>query len=202
MASSKYEKIVLAFSKDADNDNECKGTLFEVLNEKEDQYYKLVLKDRDSLVFDFKLQSTLDARTVNIDPGHIDFCDTTRHIVNIERTAEGNIKYRVDGRKVVEKKFESSSDTLPMFVKPYNYYIGNTKAKDDSFDGCISGAKFHLFTFDGVMKTVEPIAQGIRNSNTSCKLAFSYISTTVQSLWINSRLLYISLTKGLKVKSA
>ena len=164
MASSRYEKIVLAFSTDAKSG--CTGTIFHVVNEADNQYYKLRMQDRDSLRFEFKLLPLQPAVEVRIDVTNINLCDTTRHIVNIERTFDNKIKYRIDGRKVVEKEYRIKADAL--FLKPYNYYVGNTKADDDAFVGCISGAKFHLFTLNGNMMSVEPIKVGVR-SNSSCK---------------------------------
>ena len=164
MASSRYEKIVLAFATVADSG--CTGTLFHVVNEADNQYYKLKMQDRDSLRFEFKLLPLQPAVEVRIDVTNINFCDKTRHIVNIERTFDNKIKYRIDGRKVVEKKYEIKANAF--FSKPYNYYIGNTKENDGAFVGCISGAKFHLFTSNGNMMSVEPIKVGVR-SNSSCK---------------------------------
>ena len=169
MAASEREQIVLAFSTNVETVR-CSGTLFQVLNEAKNQYYKLTLVDSNSLKFEFKLLPQQDATTVDIDVKNVDFCDTTRHIVNIERTADRRITYRVDGRKVVEQLFTIKAGNS--FVKPYNYYIGNTEARDNLFVGCISGAKFHLFTAEGHMMSVEPIEVGVRSSNTSCK--FNY----------------------------
>lgn len=182
MASSKFEKIVLAFSTKSDVDS-CSGTLFEVHNEVPDdkddkkQYYKLRLKDRNTLEFTFRLQQILAEVRLVIDVDSIDFCDSTRHIVNIERSVEnsaknilGNkIKYRIDGRKVIERTYQQAA--APEFIKPYHYYVGDSKEENDEFDGCISGAKFHLFSDflsnNGFMKTVEPIVVGIRSNDSS-----------------------------------
>lgn len=173
MASSRYEKIVLAFATTADSDR-CSGTLFQVKNEKGDQHYKLKLVDRDSLEFVFRLFPSLPDVTVKINVESINFCDSTRHIINIERTNDDRIIYSVDGRKSVEKD-DHKKEIAADFLKPYNYYVGNTEEEDDVFIGCISGVKFHLFTAQGQMKTVEPIAQGIRNSNSSGKfIVFFY----------------------------
>ena len=169
MAASVSEKIVLAFSTNVASGG-CSGTLFQVLNEAETQYYQLTLVDKDSLKFEFRLLTGQVPVIVPINVQNLDFCDTTRHIVNIERTADHKITYRIDGRKVVEKEYRIKAYSL--FVKPYNYYVGNTKAEDDPFVGCISGAKFHLFTTKGQMMTVEPIKVGVRSSNSSCKLSF------------------------------
>ena len=174
MASSEYEKIVLAFATTADSDR-CSGTLFQVKNEKGDQHYKLRLVDRDSLEFVFRLFPRLPDVTVKINVQSINFCDSTRHIVNIERTKDKRIIYSVDGRKSVEKDYEK--EIADEFLKPYKYCVGNTEEKDGVFIGCISGAKFHLFTAQGEMKTVEPIAQGIRNSNSSGKFIVFLPST-------------------------
>lgn len=178
IAASRYEKIVLAFATLPESDR-CSGTLFEVLSEKEDQYYRLRVVDRNSLEFEFRLVSSLPEVTVKIDVQSINFCDTTRHIVNIERTSDDKIKYRVDGRKVVVKE-EYKQQTNILFTKPYNYYVGNTKAESDPFFGCISGAKFHMFTEQGIMKTVKPIRHGIRSSNMSRKfIVFYFILGTI-----------------------
>lgn len=177
MASSRYEKIVLAFATLAES-NRCSGTLFQILSEKEDQYYTLRLVDRNSLEFKFRLVTSQSPVTVKIDVQSINFCDTTRHIVNIERTSDDEIRYRVDGRKyVVKDEYKQQTDIF--FVKPYKYYVGNTKAENDAFFGCISGAKFHLFTAQGEKKTVEPIKQGILNSNTSRKFIALYLLGTI-----------------------
>jgi hypothetical protein len=196
MASSKYEKIVLAFSTEAVYDR-CHGTLFQILSEDEAQYYKLSVIDRNSLEFEFRLLPLQREEKLRIDVGNIDFCDRTRHIVNIERTVEGSseskIKYRIDGRKIVERDYQLKA--VAEFKKPYKYYVGNTKVQgtDDVFVGCISGAKFHLYAADGAMpETVEPIARVIRPSNGSREFITLYLSRSVHL----SNLIKSSLSKN------
>lgn len=169
MALSRYEKMVLAFSTKADDTQTCSGTLFQILSQDEKQYYKLRLIDRNSLEFVFRLRTEQPEVVHKIDASNIDFCDSSRHIVNIERTVNNKILHRIDGRKIAGRDYNLQLNDAN-FVKPYNYYVGNTKILDDPFVGCISGAKFHLFTAEDVMQTVEPIAQGIRSkTNSTCK---------------------------------
>ena len=170
MASSRYEQIVLAFSTDLNS--RCSGTLFNVLSEDGSQYYKLMMKSRTSLEFEFKIRRSLPAENLKMDENSIDFCDNTRHIVNIERTIKNKILYRIDGRRIVEVDYGDKLNDF--FYKPYNFYVGKTKNVDDAFDGCLSGVKFHLFSSVGDMKTVQPIKQGIRSSNDSSEFVATY----------------------------
>lgn len=172
---SNTEKIVLAFSSDK-LDGPCSGTLFQVLNNNGSQFYKLTLTSRRSLKFEFKLLSTLPEFSVNIDIDQIDLCDTTRHILNIERAKDDKdklINYRIDGRKIAMKRFQL--DVIQPLFKPYKFYVGNLgrTSAEKAFNGCISGLKLHFFSEDGKMETVEPVRRAIETNNTSKLLTFN-----------------------------
>ncbi|XP_046846012.1 EGF and laminin G domain-containing protein-like [Xenia sp. Carnegie-2017] len=159
--NSVSEKIVLAFSTAS-----CSGTLFELRNNV-GQYYRLRIRDEDSLDFEFKLRAT-PAVVVPINIDSINFCDTARHIVNIERTSNNRlIKYMVDGRRqVILSGYTNDANAAFNLMAVANFSLGRQYDGLLPFEGCISGAKFHFFASNGVMKTVEPIVQ-VLNSNSS-----------------------------------
>lgn len=159
--NSVSEKIVLAFSTAS-----CSGTLFELRNNV-GQYYRLRIRDENSLDFEFKLRPT-PAVVVAIDIDSINFCDTARHIVNIERTSNRLIKYMVDGRRqVIQSGYTNDANAAFNLIAVANFSLGRQYDGLLPFDGCISGAKFHFSDSNGVMKTVEPIVQVLNSNSTS-----------------------------------
>ena len=159
---SQAEKMVLAFS--TKPERTCSGTLFEILSQDERQYYKLVLLRDNELEFEFKLVQTLDPIKIKISAPHVRFCDTSRHIVYIERNSTYFIKYQVDRLAMVEQRYEQAAASV--FDKPYYFYVGNNKIGNQQYHGCMSGVKFHLVMTSGVMKTVEPIREGTLSNDT------------------------------------
>ena len=62
--------------------------------------------------------------------------------------------------KVLERAAEG------YFDQPYYFYVGNLKVGVEPFVGCMSGAKFHMLMIDDVLKTVEPIKEGVISNDT------------------------------------
>lgn len=161
--------MVLAFS--TKPESKCSGTLFEILSQNQKQYYKLVLISNTELQFEFKLVSIRDPVQIKISlkQFHIELCDTNRHTIYIERNSTKWIKYKIDGRPMVEL-IKYKDDATGYFERPFFFYVGNNKRSsqsqlDSQFSGCISGAKFHLSLGSGI-KTVEPIMENLATNAT------------------------------------